>query len=383
MGYRAITSIASLAFAFFYSYSLGVQNRSIVAFVMTANALTWIVITSGTTLTLRKLKPDPLENKLLDSFFSLYALEVLFSCILFYILVKSYSLFKNLIPLNLFLGIFLYFFLSGLHLLVVEILLAFDQFKASGLLDILSIILQWIFFLTLSHLNLLSVANTLFLAFSISYLIIFLIVIRYLGSKLTLTVGFGRPGYFYSLTKDHHSLGLSIGIMDRIDRVLIGFLLPTSTLGRYSVMSGMLSILRFIPDSISKLVVSKNILISDFFRKYWLRLTLLLCIAVAALSVISNKFIEIVLGEEWLLPIYVTFLYLFQELLRSVFQIQANKRIVQGFTNLVHRQAIVVPLFSVILTICLVPFLGIYGISSAISISFILSLLFLHKVKTK
>ena len=151
LGYRAFTSGSSLAFAFLYSRSLGIENRSVIAFVMTANALTWIVITSGTTLTLRKLRPSAFDVNVLRSFCSLYLLEVFLSWILFAVLVFSYSSFKNDIPLNLLLGVFLYFFLSGLHLLGVELLLAFDQFKASGLLDIASIIIQVTFFLILNQ----------------------------------------------------------------------------------------------------------------------------------------------------------------------------------------------------------------------------------------
>ena len=380
LGYRAFTSVSSLAFAFLYSRSLGVENRSVIAFVMTANALTWIVVTSGTTLTLRKLRPSAFDVNALRSFFSLYLLEVLFSWILFAVLIFTYSSFKNDVPLNLLLGIFVYFFLSGLHLMSVELLLAFDQFKTSGLLDIASITIQVTFFLILNHLNLLSIANTLLIAFSASYLIVFLVALIYLRYKLSLKIGLSRPQYFFALTKGHHSLGISIGIMDRIDRLLIGFLLPTSTLGRYAVMSGMLSVFRFVPDSISKLLVSRNISLSSVLREKRIQIGILFVCFVVVLSIVSNIVIELVLGKVWLLPINVTVFFIFQEFFRSAFQIQANRCIVQGFTESVHRQAMSIPIISVILTLCLVPFLGVYGVSLAISVAFISALLILGKI---
>lgn len=380
LGYRAFTSVSSLAFAFLYSRSLGVENRSVIAFVMTANALTWIVVTSGTTLTLRKLRPSAFDVNALRSFFSLYLLEVLFSWILFAALIFTYSSFKNDVPLNLLLGIFVYFLLSGLHLISVELLLAFDQFKTSGLLDIASITFQVTFFLILNHLNLMSIANTLLIAFSASYLIVFLVALSYLRYKLNLKIGLSRPQYFFALTKGHHSLGISIGIMDRIDRLLIGFFLPTSTLGRYAVMSGMLSVFRFVPDSISKLLVSRNISLLSVLREKRIRVGILFVCFVVVLSIVSNIVIELVLGKVWLLPINVTVFFIFQEFFRSAFQIQANRCIVQGFTESVHRQAISIPIISVILTLCLVPFLGVYGVSLAISVAFISALLILGKI---
>ena len=104
---------------------------------------------------------------------------------------------------------------------------------------------------------------------------------------------------------------------------------------------------------------------------------------VVALSIVSNKVIELILGKDWLLPINVTVFFIFQEFFRSAFQIQANRRIVQGFTKSVHRQAMLVPIISVILTVCLVPFFGVYGVSIAISVAFIFSLLFLGKIEHK
>ena len=127
----------------------------------------------------------------------------------------------------------------------------------------------------------------------------------------------------------------------------------------------------------------RNILLSSVFREKKIKIGILLVGFVVALSIVSNKVIELILGKDWLLPINVTVFFIFQEFFRSAFQIQANRRIVQGFTKSVHRQAMLVPIISVILTVCLVPFLGVYGVSIAISVAFIFSLLFLGKIEHK
>ncbi len=340
-------------------------------------------MTSGTTLTLRKLRPSTLDGKELRSFFSLYMVEVFLSLFFFSILIFSYSSFKNDIPLNLLLGVYLYFFVSGLHLMGVELLLAFNRFRASGLLDVASILIQIVIFLALYQRNVFSIANTLLVSFSSSYLFILVLALGYLRFQVGLRIGFSRPNYFYSLTKGHHSIGISIGIMDRLDRLLIGFFLPTNVLGRYAVMSGMLSVFRFVPDSISKLLVSRNLSMANIFYRRKIQIGMVFVILVAILSISTNVIIEFILGEGWLLPLGVTVFFIAQECLRSAFQIQANRRIVQGFAKAVHRQAISIPVVSIIFSLTLIPFLGIYGVSLSISIAFISSLVFLDKIGSK
>lgn len=383
LGTRALTSVASLIFAFLYSRSLGVENRSVLAFVMTANSLTWVVITSGTTLTLRKLKLASSETRKLNSFFTLYAIEILVSCACFIGLTLLYSLNKNAIPINLIIGMIAYFLFSGLHLLSVELLLAFDRFRLSGSLDAISIVLQISLFLILERYSVFSTANALLAAFTTSYALLTFVAFAYLIKKVGLRIGFSNPVYFQNLTRGHHSLGISLGVMDRLDRLMIGFLLPTSSLGRYAVMSGMLSIFRFLPDAVSKLVISKRLawLWTSSIMK--LRLIVIVSILAFALAFVANLIIERILGAEWLLPFGVTLFFIAQECFRSIFQIQANRRIVEGFSGRVSRQAVFVPACSLIMGICLVPFFGIYGVQVSISLAFLIAIYFLNKAPAR
>ncbi len=382
LGTRAITSIASLAFAFLYSRSLGVENRSVITFVMTANSLTWVVITSGTTLTLRKLKPTSLDAKKLNSFFSLYAIEIFVASLIFVSLISIYSQYKNPIPINLIMGVMAYFLLSGLHLLSVEVLLAFDRFKLSGLLDTTSVFLQMTIFLALERYEIFSIANALLAAFTITYAILMIFSFSYLIRRVGVKIRLCGPKYFHSLAKGHHSLGISLGIMDRIDRMIIGFMLPISSLGRYAVMSGMLSVFRFLPDSISKLVISQRLIFLKTFFAKKLQSIIFSSVFVILAALVSNWMIEVILGVEWLLPFGVTLFFIAQECLRSIFQIQANRRIVEGFGGIVHQQAVFLPVCSIIASIILVPFFGIYGVQVSISIAFLSAIYFLNKASS-
>ena len=371
---RSITTASALAFAFIYSKALGLNNRSLITFVMTSNSLIWILITSGTTLTLRKLTPSTLDMKKVKSFNSLIALEFAIALVIFLIVIEIYSLFKNYLAVNFIIGSLIYFLLSGFHLIVVEMLIAFNKFRLSGFLDMFTIFLQILFFISLNLVISLSISVRLLVSFSLSYLIISMIGLYYVRKSAEFHFGFENPKLFLRETRGNHSIGFSLGVVDRIDRFLIGATLPTIILGKYAVMSSTISIFRFVPNAISKIVVSKAqfTLHTNLKRKS----TIFIAVVVlgAALVTLSQLFIKFWLGSDWLLPISVSICFVFQELLRGSFEIYANRSISLGNSLLVNRLSIQLPFLSIALTFLLVPFIGIIGVPIAFSISFMISL---------
>jgi len=368
---RALTTLLAMVFALAYSRSLGLTNRSLLAFVMTSNSMIWILATSGTTLTLRKLHPSSLNNRMSKSFISLLSLEIVGALILFLATNLIYSQFKNELPKNLFLGVFVYFIFSGLHLLSIEILIAFEQFRLAGTLDLFTLIIQIFAFYLFVSLEVLSLANCLLLAFSISYFIVFLIVVLVMKKTLKLSTGFGSPREFYLLTKGNHSLGFTLAVMDRLDRLLVGILLPTEMLGRFAVTNGMFTIFRFIPNAISKLIMSKNnsALPNWIFSK---RIIVTFTLAFLLIMLFGTRFvIEFWLGISWLLPLSVTFLVLIQEIIRGAFEINSNKTIIDGFSRLVHKQSVLIPIFTIFIAYLSTKMFGIVAIPITFSLIYL------------
>ena len=66
---KVASTLLAFGLALIYSRQLGVENRSIVGYIFVLTSFIWIVLTSGTTLTLRKIDPDN-QHKFLASFFS-------------------------------------------------------------------------------------------------------------------------------------------------------------------------------------------------------------------------------------------------------------------------------------------------------------------------
>ena len=372
---RAITTATALIFAFIYSKALGLNNRSLIAFIMTSNTLIWVLVTSGTTLTLRKLAPEKHDVKIIGSFNSLITIEIVLALVLFVTVVESYSLFKNYLTPNFIIGSIIYFLLSGFHLIIVEALLAFNKFRLSGYLDMVTIFLQIFFFVSLDSLINLSISVRLLISFSFSYLIMFLVGLNFLRKGNDLYLGFGNPANFFRETRGNHSIGFSLGIVDRIDRFLIGAILPTTILGKYAVMSSTIAIFRFFPDAVSKIVISKAQFTVHAKLKQKSTIIFLTLFSGGMLVTLSQLFIKLWLGAEWLLPVSVSVCFVVQEILRGLFEISANRGIALGKSLFVAKLSLQLPFLSIVSTILLAPFIGVIGVPIAFSFSFIVSLL--------
>ena len=144
---RGISTFASLGLALIYSYDLGQVNRAVLAVIMTTNALLWIVTTSGSTLTLRKIGWLNLGKHLYNSFLSLAIIQLLVVLAVFLIVTYFYSSYKNRIPGNLLLIAVVYVCLSGLHLIVMEALISYSKFRLGAFFDVSTIIIQFMLYL--------------------------------------------------------------------------------------------------------------------------------------------------------------------------------------------------------------------------------------------
>ena len=376
---RTFTTASSLIFAFIYSKELGLNNRSLVTFVMASNLLIWVLITSGTTLTLRKILLVNLDPQKRKSFNSLITIEITLALFLFVSTIGLYSFFKNYLPANYILGSVIYCLLSGFHLIIVEVLLASSKFRFLGFSDMSTIFLQIFFFFTLKAFSLLSISVRLLISFSLSYLIVALIGLFFIHKNGGLTIGFASPRIFFNETPGNHTIGTVLGIVDRLDRIIITWFFPTVLLGQYAVMSGLISFFRFIPDSLSKIIVSSK---SAVWRVYFKKpITLMISIVCLVVPMIYSSQILIfhILGPEWLLPWGVSLIFALQELARGAFQVKGNHNVSIGSSHKTHRASKVLLLTAGPLAILFSQLLGIFGVPLGFLVSYIYLLLFMRK----
>ena len=367
---RGITTTLSLLFAFLYSKDLGVVNRSYVAVVMTFSILIIVIMTSGTTLTLRNLSKMARNEKNVSSFISLIIIETFSGLILFYLTLIGFSIYKGNLPQPLIYVSLLYFVLSALHLIFNEILFAFDQFKTAGKFDILTILLQISFYFIGEALTDLSIAVRLLLSFAGSYFIIITLCLFTLRSEFAKKIEFGNPKLFLTMSKGNHSIGTVLGLVDRFDRLIIAWFLPVVLLGKYTVMSSFISFFRFIPDSFSKILVNSK---SEFWRHY-LRNPLILLVGltgiISGMIFTSQYLIEHMLGSDWLLPWGVSLVFALQELARGAFQMLGNYKVSLGASSQTHRASLILFFSAGPLAIVFSKLQGIIGVPIGFLISY-------------
>ncbi len=378
---RGLSTVGSLLLALIYSSDLGLVNRSILAMIMAVNSLCWVLLTSGSTLTLRKLGSVRDLRRYFPSFVSLFLLQLLTTIILCVSLILIYSILKVTLPLPLFWTSLVYILCSGLHLFSIEVITALKKFKLVAQLEIFTILLQFALYFLFNFFTGSSIAISLLLSLSCSYLIIFLaslvIVLKCFDGALHLE----NPKKFWKLTNGNHSLGPILGIMDRLDRLLIGFFLATPLLGAYAVSSSLITLVRFIPDAVSRILVAQN---HDSLRIPKLsKVPLIILSSTIILLTIESirSIVTLFLGAEWLVPYTVLLFMALQELVRGWYQIVANRLIARDFSAQVHKVSVVIPIVTLLTCSLLIHRFGLIIVPITFSFGFFLGLWVLGKTK--
>ncbi len=371
---RGAASCLALGLSILYSIQLGPQNRGFITVIMTFSILTIATLMGGTTLTARKIGILDLTRDLRDSYRVLILVEITIGLFIFLALVTTYSIFKQTIPGPLILASALYFLASCYHFAAIEWQITQKKLQVAGAAEVITILIQIFLFYVLLKLELFSSAVTVLLAFTFSYFLIAVWCSFNSGISRNDFKLFSNPRIFFARTKGHHSLGVIINLLDRMDRIVVSLLFPTAVLAKYAAMSGVLAFLRFVPDALSKIAITGSGIIPKAVSGRKRLSVLTLGVFTIAFVVGARKLIEITLGTNWLLPYSIFAAFCFYELIRGTFQVYANKTIQQGSEMLTQRSVIHV-LFSVVPILPLVIFLfGLDGVPLSLGFAYLLGI---------
>ena len=376
---RAGATFVSLALALEYSRELGAVNRSAVAIVMTTNALLWIAITSGATLTLRKIGLNNISKALFSSFLSSILFQYLIIALSFIGVLLAYSNTKNILPLNLLLISLVYLTTSGFHLILMELLVSSHGFRTAAALEVATVVTQVCLYFSFKSILDLSTASGLLLTFSLSYVLIGILVLLRIHTHLQGKWGIGNPKSFLLESRHNYILGASLGIMDRVDRILIGFLLATPLLGIYAVSASLVALLRFIPDAVSKLVLARKATLKSLYNLPVTLVGAMVFLFSAALVVASREIVRFWFGPEWVLGFVIYFSVATQEVFRGSYQILANKIILKGKSKQVNKTAIYLPLIGISLSLVFTKEVGLAGTPIAFAVAYVIGIFLLAK----
>jgi hypothetical protein len=141
--------------------------------------------------------------------------------------------------------------LACTNLGVQDALLAAGSLKIATVFDLTTILIQvttLIFFVSINQTSLLI---SVFIAFIFSYSLVTFGTLAIFLNSLTVNAYLLASGMksIIAQSKKQHILGIASGLVDRVDRFLIGLILPVAFLAKYALLSSITSFARFLPDS--------------------------------------------------------------------------------------------------------------------------------------
>jgi len=368
---RALSLLLALSFALVYSIQLGVERRGLLTFIMSTNLVFSILLISGLSLHIRNISRIDFEIEKLGNFLSLIFVFSLIAPLLNLIALRTWeSIYQTDIPNNLRLVSMIYCFFSTLSFGFQDALLLIKSIKIAAFLDISTVALQILGYAVLVYAGETSYFVAVLISLSVSYLVmifsIFILLVYTfnppLKFSLLISLGLikeGRATYVISITS---------GIIERIDKVLLGLQTSAGELGRYSTNQSVLTLSKFLPDTISKLSLARN---RNYLRikSYSIRLiALLLCGAVLALW-LSYQMVGIILETEWTLSILVFLCLALIELLRGLYNVITTNALGHNQEQKLKR----VSYYQLFIAIIVQPiFISFFGIAGALICNLIL-----------
>ncbi len=383
---RGFSASLAMVFALLYSNSLGVERRSLVAFIMTSAVVIGVIFTSGVSLTFRKSMQAP-ENKItVNSYIYLTTMLSLVASAATFLSVYIFSKTKIEIPRTLLLITVIYAFFATMDYCLHQALIAFSLFKLASILEVLTICMQVSIYLILFSLNQVSIAVSLFSAFILSYITSTITTVLLLIGILnpSIKLKWREIRTLLNASKNLHLLGIATGFADRIDRIVIAWFLPLDILGKYAVGTSLISFLRFFPEAMGRWIVSGQVAptFGKLGKSLVNRIAVILILVIGG-SLLTQIFVKIFFGDEWSLPLLVFIFFASQEIARGYYQIRLSRIVSAGLEKPVMNASLglifIAPIFSIIGA----KSIGIYGVPLGMAVGYVGLNYYLKHVTTK
>ena len=357
----------SFCFSILYSRLLGLDNRSVLTFILTIISLLVLGITSSLGLRLRQqISLQGNQKDIFSKYLSDLAHLTLVILILFFPMMLAYSYLVTPINLKILLLATLLLITSNLAYGMSEMLIGLDRIRTVGLIGILEILLQFVAFSLAHYFAGTSLIISVFVGISISYLISSAIILTISRLHLDLAGIFRnlRTKVRFSELLNRESLAVSLPIvfMDRLDKILIGFMLPLPDLSKYSIVLVFFSVLRSIPETVARIRFSRHsISYTNLKNKIpWGVLTLVLIII--GIYPAYNFLISNLLDSSWLVSFNTFLLVGAFEVARGFFLLQINFDFVGAKNPNTLRNILLLISLSMILTFSSISSLGLVAV---------------------
>lgn len=379
LGAKGSALILSFGFSIIYSRLLGLENRSILTFIFTASSMIIVGFISSLGLTLRKRLSNTLSksNEIICYLRKLFTLTLILST-LFIAFLITYSVFVSHLNYKIFALSLLLFISSSIIQGLNELMIGVDRLRTISFLENMEILAQVILFFTIFKLVGLSIIISVMFAISITYILSSIIILRLVFTytkenvREIIRINSSNTNDFKLFDSSSLYITLPFVVLDRIDKILIGFLLPLISLSKYSVLLVFFSFIRFIPEAISKTFFSRH-QIRDANRELNFKFIWVISIATSfaayPLYVISMGFL---LGKDWILSLDIFLAVALFELVRAIYLLQINRQFAENLET--GFKATHIPWFiglAVVLVCICVNFVGLIGVPLSFALTYL------------
>jgi len=338
------------------------------------------VVLGGLNLTFKSQRSPISTHTHLKAFISISLLASVIGSIVTLSMEIIYSNLKTPVPVNLLVMGGIYSLFSVALNQFFQILLAKGLTSLKWKLDLIMVLIQTLlYFFVRNNLDI-SIAVCILISFTTSYALLIIFISQFVMKKQAFFSEeseqiFNRIRELFVASKSNIGFAVSTGILDRMDRVVVLIIFPANIYGIYSYLTGIITFARFIPDSLSTLIIAKKtfvqIKISTVFQKVLVIATSAL-VGVIAYLITGKTFND---GNANLL--WVAVLFCFSELLR-VSYVSGMSHLFQLSGNKTPFKTSIFLLFSfTVLSAIFVQFFGLFGIPFALALSYLLVLRYL------
>jgi O-antigen/teichoic acid export membrane protein len=382
---RGLTSGLALVLALYYTKLLGVEKRSILVFIMVSALILTVIFTSGVSLTFRNRSVDSINSKTLIAYLTIVTLGGFGVAILSSVFLSFFSQSQSQIPPSIYIIGFVYSFLACVNMGFQDALVAKGNLRLATFLDFITILIQTLSLIFFVYLDQTSLFISVIISFVISYLlIVFATISVFIQTEKLEFRGVRKEIKLLLKASKHNQLfGIANGMADRLDRFLIGLMLPLTFLAKYALITSLISFARFFPEAYNRVLILKHHQkIAKQQNNFGLVAYALIGFAVVIFVFVSQGFIQIVFGQKWLLPINIAIVFALQEILRGWYQSSATKLVALGGSKVVSQMSLFLILGALVLMLVGINIMGVVGAPlSMVTLYSILNLVSSQKLK--
>jgi O-antigen/teichoic acid export membrane protein len=184
-------------------------------------------------------------------------------------------------------------------------------------------------------------------------------------------------------SSNNQLFGIANGLADRIDRFLIGLIMPLALLSKYALITSIISFTRFFPEAYNRILLLRHHSTEPGQKRTFSITSLVLSASgIAIFVLIAQLFIEFVFGNKWVLPLEVAILFAVQEVLRGYYQSNAIKLVALGGSRFISHISFFLILSAVLLMVLLISQFGLLGApTSMILIYMVLNYLVINRIR--